>query len=175
MTTEKLELIKKILDDGKDLYTQTVDEIPSYFWEITFEAGKITTGIVASVAALYFQQNSFDTEWVKAGFYHQIRSGMIDQLCAGVVIGLSIPMLISGVKRVLCCNRNSKDVRIAQAVTTFLSSVAIKALGVSLTLRAFRKIDMAIQLHESNQTTLCQSVSDGWFATFDMVRRYFWK
>ncbi len=173
ITEKQLDLINKIVGDGKDLYTQTVDEMPSYFWDISFEAFKITIGLVSIVAAGYFQINTFDQDWVKSGFYYQIRSGMLDQLIAGVVCGLSIPLLISGVKRVLCCNGNSKDVRIAQTVTTLLSSLAIASLGVSLTLNAFRKIDMAIQLHEANQTTVCQNISQGWFSVFDVARRYF--
>lgn len=141
---------------------------------ILSEAVKITAAAVSSLAVIVLQQSLFDPNFVNLSFYQQIRSGLFDQALAGGIIGVSVPLLYSGFRKVFCCNRNPTQVKIFQGATTVLAGTAIVGLGLTLSARALAKIDKAIALHEHGQREICKSNSKGFISeTVRLVLEYF--
>ncbi len=140
--------------------------------DIAIESIKISAATITSIFALSIQNDPFGADWTSSSFYHQIRSGMKDAALAGVILGFSFPFLLSGFKRVICMTRGPSNLKIFQGATTVLASLGTKFLALSLMGSGFRKLDMAIKIHEASQKTFCETRSQGIGYVFDVFRKY---
>lgn len=154
--------------------TNLVRQTPFSITTIFSEATKITASVISTVATLYLQQSLFDPSFANLSFYRQIRSGLLDQAFAGGIIGISIPFIYLGFRKVFCCNSNPTNIKIFQGATTAIAGVSIIGLGLTLSARALHKIDKAIALHEYSQKEICKSNAKGFIPeTIKLIWEYF--